>query len=103
MYAADLKTASAVERQLGITGEAVNHCRREPAAAPLPDTVALVRFRNILIHSCDTIQPRTVWSIVQNNLPVLRAEVKRLLATPTRTTAAIESRPENRFSPYFKI
>ena len=50
-YQADLKTRSAVERQLGIVGEAVNHLRRVWPDAELPNTKQMVDFRNRLIHS----------------------------------------------------
>ena len=64
----------------GIIGEAANHYRREPGVVALPDTAAIVQFRNILIHSYDIVRPLTVWEILQDSLPTLRAEVARLLA-----------------------
>jgi uncharacterized protein with HEPN domain len=78
-YQSDLKTQSAVERQLAIVGEAVNHYRRVEPDAELPNTKQMVDFRNRLIHSYDNVNGSIVWTIVQNHLPELKAEVQRQL------------------------
>lgn len=78
-YQRDLKTKSAVERQLGILGEAVNHYRREAPTQPLSHTKPIVDFRNRLIHAYDSLDDSIVWAILQNHLPVLKAEVGALL------------------------
>ena len=79
-YQLDFKTQSAVERQPGIVGEAVNHLRRVEPEAELPNTKQMVDFRNRLIHSYDNINHAIVWAIVTNHLPVLKADVQRRLA-----------------------
>lgn len=65
-YQADLKTRSAVERQLGIVGEAVNHLRRVWPEAELPNTKQMIDFRNRLIHSYDNMDDVIVWAILKN-------------------------------------
>lgn len=50
-YQKDLKTKSAVERQLGIIGEAVNQFRKAEEKIELSHTRQIVDFRNRLIHS----------------------------------------------------
>ena len=72
---------AAVERQLAIIGEAVNHYRREPGSVILTDTVQIIKLRNVLIHSYDVVHNPTIWAVIQENLPSLRAEVAALLAT----------------------
>ena len=74
-YQADHKTRSAVERQLAIVGEAVNHLRREWPEANLPNTKQMVDFRNRLIHSYDNVNDAIVWAIVHQHLPALKVEV----------------------------
>jgi uncharacterized protein with HEPN domain len=59
-YKNDLKTKSAVERQLGIIGEAVN-------------------FRNRIIHVYDSIDDTIVWAIKTNHIPTLKNEIETLL------------------------
>ncbi|GGF13840.1 HepT-like ribonuclease domain-containing protein [Hymenobacter cavernae] len=80
-YQVDAKTRSAVERQLGIVGEAVNHLRRVWPEAELPNTKQMVDFRNRLIHSYDNIDDAVVWTILKKHLPILKADVQRRLAS----------------------
>ena len=54
-YTTDLKTQSAVERQLGIIGEAVNKFRQECPDEILNNTDQIVGFRNRIIHAYDSI------------------------------------------------
>jgi uncharacterized protein with HEPN domain len=78
-YQADLKTQSAVERQLAIIGEAVNHLQRVEPDAKLPNTKQMVDFRNRLIHSYDNINSAIVWTIIHNHLPALKTDVQQRL------------------------
>ncbi len=78
-YEADLKTKSAVERQLGIIGEAVNKYRKEDGSINLTHAKEIVNFRNRIIHAYDAIDDSIVWAIKTNHLPVLRQEVEQLL------------------------
>ncbi len=79
-YQIDFKTKSAVERQLGIIGEAVNHFRKENSVLELSHSRQVVIFRNRLIHSYDSVDDSIVWTIVKRYLPVLKAEVEKALA-----------------------
>ena len=77
-YQLDLKTKSAVERQLGIIGEAVNKYRQD-GNADLSQTQQIIQFRNRLIHAYDSIDDSIVWVIIKNYLPDLKQEVIKLL------------------------
>lgn len=79
-YQADYKTKSAVERQLGIIGEAVNQFRRENSVIELSHLRQVVNFRNRLIHSYNSVDDSIVWTIVKRHLPILKAEVEKGLA-----------------------
>lgn len=79
-YQNDAKTRAAVERHLGIIGEAVNLYLREPDAKPLPDGRRIVDFRNRLIHSYDNVDDAIVWAVVKTHLPELRIACEGLLA-----------------------
>ena len=74
-YSADLKTQSAVERQLGILGEAVNKFDRLNPEHPLENARQIVGFRNRLIHTYDAIDQSIVWAIIKNHLDPLKTEV----------------------------
>ncbi len=79
-YLSDLKTKSAVERQLGIIGDAVNNYTRGKNP-PLKHASHIVAFRNRLIHAYDSIDDSIVWVIIQKHLPQLKTEVDNLLNT----------------------
>lgn len=74
-YVSDLKTRSAVERQLGIIGEAVNRLDNLYPDARLPHAKKIISFRNRLIHAYDAVDPTIVWAVIKNYLPALKSEV----------------------------
>ena len=74
-YQRDLKTKSAVERQLGIIGEAVNKFLRESEGNALKNASQIISLRNRLIHSYDTVDDAIIWSILTRHLRPLKDEV----------------------------
>ncbi|MBK6777127.1 MAG: DUF86 domain-containing protein [Flavobacteriales bacterium] len=68
---------SAVERQLGIIGEAVNNIRKLDSAHMIPEADRIVSFRNRLIHSYETIEDEFVWPILMKHLPLLKEAIMR--------------------------
>jgi uncharacterized protein with HEPN domain len=79
IYQNDFKTKSAVERQLGIVGEAVNQFRRIETTIMLSNTHQIIAVRNRLIHSYDSIDDTIVWAIIKKHLPLLKADVLAFL------------------------
>ena len=71
----DLKTQSAVERQLGIIGEAVNKFDKLYPESTLENAKKIVGFRNRLIHAYDAVDCSMIWAIIKNYLMPLKAEV----------------------------
>ena len=82
-YQEDLKTKSAVERQLGIIGEAVNKFSKEKYSIELQNSREIVNFRNRIIHAYDSVDDNIVWAIKTNHLPILKNEVMGLLGLNT--------------------
>ena len=78
-YVKDLKTQSAVERQLGIIGEAVNKFDLIHPENSLQNARKIVGFRNRIIHAYDAIDSSMIWVIIKKELPPLSLEVKKLL------------------------
>jgi uncharacterized protein with HEPN domain len=76
-YKNDLKTQSAVERQLAIIGEVVNKLSQE--GVKLANAKKMIDFRNRLIHSYDNIDNSIVWVIIKRHLPILKTEIESLL------------------------
>jgi uncharacterized protein with HEPN domain len=74
-YCEDLKTQRAVERKLGIIGEAVNHFNKLEMDQPIAFATQIAGFRNRLIHSYDSIDNAIIWTIIKRHLPLLKKEV----------------------------
>lgn len=72
---------AAVERKFEIIGEALSKLSKlDPdLARRIPDSHAIVAFRNVLIHGYAAVEHDRVWRIVQTSLPGLRAAVVALL------------------------
>ncbi len=78
-YSNDKKTSSAVERQLGIIGEAVNKYDKLNQNNSLKNTTQIIGLRNRIIHAYDSLNDTVIWAIIQKHLPVLKQEVKQKL------------------------
>ncbi len=78
LYSNDLKTQSAVERQLGIIGEAISKFEKLFPEITLDNARKVVGLRNRLIHSYDSIDSSIIWAIIKNHLTPLKEEVQRL-------------------------
>lgn len=74
-YSTDLKTQSAVERQLGIIGEAVGKFDKLVPESTLENARKIVGFRNRLIHTYDAIDAAMIWAIVKRHLTPLKEEI----------------------------
>ncbi len=81
-YQSDLKTKGAVERHLGIVGEAVNKFLKESGKNHLSNAAQIISLRNRLIHSYDSIDDAIIWSIVTRHLTPLKVEVQKNLNEP---------------------
>ncbi len=78
-YVSDLKTQSAVERQLGIIGEAVNKFEVLHPEESLENARKIVGFRNRSIHAYDAVDSSMIWAILKRHLGPLKEEVSKKL------------------------
>jgi uncharacterized protein with HEPN domain len=78
-YQNDLKTKSAVERQLVIVGEAINTYGKIDNNKPIIHAKEIINFRNRLVHAYDNIDDSIVWAIKTNHLPLLKFEINQIL------------------------
>lgn len=76
-YQKDLKTKGAVERHLGIIGEAVSKFLKESEANELKNASQIISLRNRLIHAYDNIDDSIIWSIVTRHLRPLKDEITK--------------------------
>lgn len=77
-YSQDSKTKSAVERHLGIIGEAVSKFLKESGSNELKNASQIISLRNRLIHSYDSVDDSIIWSIITRHLKPLKEEVDKL-------------------------
>jgi uncharacterized protein with HEPN domain len=81
-YEHDDMLAAAVERQFMIIGEALNRALEvDPSlmnAISEPD--AIIGLRNQLVHNYPRISTERIWTIIEEDLPVLLREVRALLS-----------------------
>lgn len=78
-YQKSITVKRAVERELSIIGEAVNRILKEDKNFPLSSARQIISFRNRVIHSYDAVDDNLVWKIIIKDLPVLHAEILKLL------------------------
>jgi len=80
-YQSDMKTQSAVERQLAIIGEALNKISKEKDSIDIRNAKQIIGLRNRLIHAYDSIDNAIVWAILKNHLPGLKIEIQEVFST----------------------
>jgi uncharacterized protein with HEPN domain len=76
----DLKTKRAVERNIGIIGEAMTRILKVDPNIKISHTRKIVDTRNRIIHGYDSVSEDILWGIIIRNLPDLEKEVKMLLS-----------------------
>lgn len=69
----------AIEQNLEIIGEAMNHILTREPYFPIEDSRRIVGLRNQIIHAYDNISDENIRSIVINHLPKLKATIKNIL------------------------
>jgi uncharacterized protein with HEPN domain len=81
-YQSEALLRAGVERVFITIGEALTQADRLESGLGnvLTGLRQIIGFRNVLVHGYAVVQDATVWGIVENDLPVLKQEVDRLLA-----------------------
>ena len=80
-YINDRAFRSAVERELQIIGEALIGLEKvAPAvASQIPEYQNIIGFRHVLVHGYESLDPMTVWNVVETKLEDLAQMIKSLL------------------------
>ncbi|MGV7235674.1 MAG: HepT-like ribonuclease domain-containing protein [Nitrosomonadaceae bacterium] len=80
-YKNDRPFRSAVERELQIIGEAI--AQLDNVSPETADQISefrnIIGFRNILVHGYDSLDPETVWSVIEEKLATLLDQSRSLL------------------------
>jgi len=80
-YKKDRAFRSALERELQIIGEAMlqlDHLAPE-ITEKIPEYRNIIGFRHVLVHGYDTLDPATVWNVVETKLDGLSHRIQALL------------------------
>lgn len=80
-YIRDRAFRSALERELQIIGEALLQLEKTApeTAQRITEYRRIIGFRHILVHAYRSLEPDTVWTIVEEKLPVLMNEIEELM------------------------
>ena len=78
-YCSNLMLRRAIERNIGIVGEAVNKILRDNPDITISNARAIISTRNRVIHDYAAVTDDVMWKIVINDLPKLKSEVDALL------------------------
>jgi uncharacterized protein with HEPN domain len=80
-YINDRAFRSAVERELQIIGEALIQLEKleSSMAARIPEYQNIIGFRHVLVHGYDSLDPMTVWNVIETKLTSLTEKIKLLL------------------------
>ncbi len=72
---------SALERELQIIGEAMMRLDNEypELAEKITEHRSIIGFRHVLVHGYDSLDPDTVWNVVETKLKPLLNQAKGLL------------------------
>jgi uncharacterized protein with HEPN domain len=68
-----------VERDLEIIGEAVNRIIKIRPEFPIENAKRIIGMRNQIIHAYDNISDENIWAILTKHVPLLKAEVDKLI------------------------
>ena len=78
-YQKNLMLRRAIERNIGIIGEATNKIDKEFPEIKISNARAIIATRNRVIHDYAAVTDDVMWKIVVNDLPELKNEVSALL------------------------
>ncbi len=80
-YTEDRAFRSALERELQIIGEALMQLNKNwpELAEQIPNYRNIIGFRHVLVHGYDSLNPVTVWNVVETKLTELRDKVQSML------------------------
>ncbi len=79
VYLSDVCLRRAVERNITIIGEAMNRLLKLAPDIEITSARRIVDTRNYVIHGYDSVTDDIMWGIVVRHLPLLKAEVQKLM------------------------
>ncbi len=78
-YEKDAETIDAVERRLAIIGEALFKTLKIEPDLNISEKTKIIKLRHILVHEYNLVTNSTIWSIIKNDLLILKKEIQDLI------------------------
>ena len=78
-YLNNFTVRRAVERELEIIGEAMQRILKIQPGIAISKARLIIDLRNKVIHAYDVVDDAIIWKIISKDIPVLKAEVEKLL------------------------
>ena len=80
-YKNDRVFRSALERELQIIGEALLQLDRvnPETVEKISEHRSIIGFRHVLVHGYDSLDPDTVWNVIETKIALLLKQAKGLL------------------------
>lgn len=85
VYMSDVCLRRAIERNITIIGEAMNRLLKFAPDIEITSARKIVDTRNYVIHGYDSVTDDIMWGIIIRHLPLLKAEVERLIEASRNT------------------
>lgn len=82
-YERNKQLRRAVERELEIIGEAVNHLLDLDTSIAIDNARRIVDLRNFVIHGYDKVDNVIIWGVLSKDLPKLKQQVDKLMEEQT--------------------
>jgi uncharacterized protein with HEPN domain len=78
-YQANKLVRRAVERELGIIGEALSKLLKVDNSIKISSPRRIIDLRNWVIHGYDKVDDVIIWGIIIKDIPILKAEVGKII------------------------
>jgi uncharacterized protein with HEPN domain len=78
IFQSDIILQRAIERDLEILGEAIKKMMELDLNLKTTAAKNIIGLRNIISHAYDSVEPKMIWGIIQNNIPLLSIEIENI-------------------------
>ena len=78
-YQANKLIRRAVERELGIIGEAMGKLLKIDNSITISSPRRIIDLRNWVIHGYDKVDDVIIWGIITKDIPILKAEIIEII------------------------
>jgi uncharacterized protein with HEPN domain len=78
LFKNDFMGIRAAERSFEILGEAINKLQKLEPQIKIQNASEIIGLRNLIAHAYDTIDVKILWSILIEDIPKLKVEIKEI-------------------------